>query len=434
MFELKLLQKSPDLVREALARRGSGLDIDAFIKLDGRRRKTLTEVETLKSERNKASGEVAKLKRAGHDASPLLEVLGRIAERIKTLDQEASALSLEVQDWLLSIPNIPHVSVPLGRDENDNPVLSVWGEKPCFDFAPLEHWELGARLGGLDFERAAKLSGARFAVSWDWAARLERSLACFMIDVHCFEHGYTEVALPVIVNRETMTGTGQLPKFAADLFKIEGRDAYLIPTAEAPVTNLHRDETIPEEQLSLAYVAHSLCFRSEAGSYGKDTKGLIRQHQFNKVEMVRFAHPDRSYEDLELMREHAENILRKLCLHYRVVTLCTGDMGFCSAKTYDLEVWLPGQNTFREISSCSNTEDFQARRANIRFKPSSGKKSEYLHTLNGSGLAVGRTLVAVLENYQQADGGVVIPEALRPYMRGMERIQPKTRASNVFQA
>jgi seryl-tRNA synthetase len=426
MFDLKLLQKSPELVRDALNRRGSSLDIDRFFDTDARRRKALTEVEGLKSERNKASAEVAKLKRAGEDAAPRLEELGRIAERIKQLDLEASDLSQQVQDWLLTIPNVPHESVPLGKDENDNPVVSVWGEKPALDFTPVEHWDLGVRLGGLDFERAGKISGARFAVYWDWAARMERALAAFMLDVHCQENGYLEVAPPAIVNRESMTGTGQLPKFAEDLFRLEGRELYLIPTAEVPVTNLHRDEVLSEETLPVAYAAHTPCFRSEAGSYGKDTRGLIRMHQFNKVELVRFAHPDRSYEELETLRGHAESILRKLGLHYRVIVLCTGDMGFGSAKTYDLEVWLPGQQKYREISSCTNFEAFQARRANIRFKPAGGKKSEYAHTLNGSGLAIGRTLVAILENYQQADGSVLVPEALRPYMGGLARIQAKS--------
>jgi len=425
MLDLKLVQKTPELVREALQRRGSALNIDDFLALDGRRRAALTEVETLKSERNKASAEVAKLKRAGGDASERLVELGVIAERIKGLDQEAAQLSQEVQDWLLAIPNIPHASVPAGKDENDNPVVAVWGEKPSFVFQPLEHWDLGVKLGGLDFERAAKLSGARFAVYWDWAARLERALAAFMLDVHCIEHGYIEVAPPVIVTRETLIGTGQLPKFEAELFKLEGREHFLTPTAEVSLTNLHRDEVLAEEQLSLAYVAHTPCFRSEAGSYGKDTRGLIRQHQFNKVELVRFAHPERSYEDLEQLLGHAETILRKLGFHYRVVALCTGDMGFGSAKTYDLEVWLPGQDKYREISSCSNCGDFQARRANIRFKPREGKKTEYVHTLNGSGLAVGRTLVALIENCQQQDGSIQIPEVLRPYLRGRERIASK---------
>lgn len=423
MFDLKLVQREPDRVAAMLAARGSQLDVNTFTTLDAQRRTLLQEVETLKSERNKASAEVAKRKRAGEDASDLMSRLSSAGERIKELDQQAAELSSSVQEWLLSIPNMLHESVPFGKNEDDNPVVATWGDKPVFDFPPLEHLELGTRLGGLDFERAAKLSGARFAVSFGWAAKMERALASFMLDLAINEHGYTEVSPPAIVNRETMTGTGQLPKFAEDLFKLENREQYLIPTAEVPVTNLHRDETLTEDQLPVTYAAFTPCFRSEAGSYGKDTKGLIRLHQFNKVELVRFAHPERSYEELEKLRGHAEEVLRRLNLHYRVITLCSGDLGFSAAKTYDLEVWLPGQNKYREISSCSNFEDFQARRANIRFKPATGKKAIYCHTLNGSGLAVGRTLVAVIENYQQADGSLVVPEALVPYM-GVERIAP----------
>ena len=423
MFDLKLVQREPDRVAAMLAARGSQLDVNTFTTLDAQRRALLQEVETLKSERNKASAEVAKRKRAGEDASDLMIRLSSAGERIKELDQQAAELSSSVQEWLLSIPNMLHESVPFGKNEDDNPVVATWGDKPVFDFPPLEHLELGTRLGGLDFERAAKLSGARFAVSFGWAAKMERALASFMLDLAINEHGYTEVSPPAIVNRETMTGTGQLPKFAEDLFKLENREQYLIPTAEVPVTNLHRDETLTEDQLPVTYAAFTPCFRSEAGSYGKDTKGLIRLHQFNKVELVRFAHPERSYEELEKLRGHAEEVLRRLNLHYRVITLCSGDLGFSAAKTYDLEVWLPGQNKYREISSCSNFEDFQARRANIRFKPATGKKAVYCHTLNGSGLAVGRTLVAVIENYQQADGSLVVPEALVPYM-GVERIAP----------
>jgi len=416
MFDLKFLQRDPERVAAMLADRGSSLDINEFKQLDDRRRTLLQEVETLKSERNTASAEVGQKKRAGEDASELMASLGELSERIKKLDQEATELSNTVQQWLMAVPNMPHESVPRGQDENDNTLYRSWGDKPEFDFTPKEHWELGPALGGLDFERAAKLSGSRYAVYFGWAAKLERALAVFMLDIQTKEHGYLEVLPPVIVNRETMTGTGQLPKFAEDLFKLEGMEHYLIPTAEVPVTNLHRDEVLDESQLPVAYCAHTSCFRSEAGSYGKDTKGLIRQHQFNKVELVRFAHPERSFEELELLLGHAEEILRRLGLHYRVVTLCTGDLGFSAAKTYDIEVWLPGQGAYREISSCSNFEDFQARRANIRFKPKSAKKSQYLHTLNGSGLAVGRTLVAIIENCQQADGALQVPAALVPYM------------------
>ncbi len=422
MFDLKLLQRAPETVAAMLAKRRSKLDIAEFQALDGKRRSILQEVESLKSRRNTASAEVARKKRAGEDAKQLLASLAGLSERIKELDAAAGELQENVDQWLLSVPNMLHESVPAGADENDNPVVSVWGEQPVLDFTPKEHWELGTALGGLDFERAAKISGARFAVYWGWAARLERACAAFMLDLHTNEHGYTEVLPPVIVNRQSMTGTGQLPKFSEDLFKLEGLEQYLIPTAEVPVTNLHRDEVLDEDKLPLAYAAFTSCFRSEAGSYGKDTKGLIRQHQFNKVELVRFTTPERSYSDLELLRGHAEEVLRRLGLHYRVVSLCSGDLGFAAAKTYDLEVWLPGQGKYREISSCSNFEDFQARRANIRYKPKAAKKAVPAHTLNGSGLAVGRTVVAILENYQQPDGSLVIPEALRPYMGGVERI------------
>jgi len=328
-----------------------------------------------------------------------------------------------VRDFQMAVPNTPHESVPEGDDEADNTLVRAWGEPPVHDFTPKNHWELGPELGGLDFERASKLAGSRFAVYWGWAARMERALASFMLDVQTLEHGYLEVAPPVIVNRETMTGTGQLPKFAHDLFKLEGSDYFLIPTAEVPVTNLHAGEVLDEADLPRLYTAFTPCFRSEAGSYGKDTKGLIRLHQFNKVELVRFERPENSYDALEELTGHAEEILKRLKLPYRVVTLCTGDLGFSAAKTYDLEVWLPGQNAYREISSCSNFEDFQSRRAGIRYKPAGGKAA-YPHTLNGSGLAVGRTMVAVMENYQQADGSIVVPEALRPYMGGKEVIAP----------
>lgn len=424
MLDLKLLQKDPDLVREALMNRGSDVDMGLFLDLDAKRRSLLNEVETLKSERNKASALVAQAKREGKDASEILAGLSAASERIKELDKEAAAVSAEVNDFLLTVPNTPHASVPVGKDETSNPVVSVWGDKPAFDFEPKDHHDLGVALGGLDFERAAKITGSRFVVQWNWAAKLERALIAFMLDMHTMKHGYQEVMPPVLVNRETMTGTGQLPKFEDDLFKIrnEDKDFYLIPTAEVPVTNLHRDETLADDVMPLAYAAHTLCFRSEAGSYGKDTRGIIRQHQFNKVELVRFVRPEESYDQLGLLLSHAEAILRKLGLHYRVVELCTGDLGFSAAKTFDIEVWLPGQTAYREISSCSNFEDFQARRANIRYKPQGAKKSALVHTLNGSGLAIGRTMVAVLENGQQADGSVKLPAALVPYMGGMERI------------
>lgn len=425
MLDLKLLQREPEKVAAALTRRGSAIDVTQFSELDSRRRALLFEAEKLKGERNSVSSEVAKRKRAGEDAAPLIERMGTVNARIKELDGELDSVQNDLKDWMLAVPNIPHSSVPDGKDENDNVELHRHGSPKDFSFPPKEHWELGERLKGLDFDRGAKLAGSRFVVYWRWAARMERALANFFLDVQTREHGYTEVLTPLMVNRESMTGTGQLPKFAEDLFKIENWDFFLIPTAEVTLTNLHAGEILEEEALPLAYTAQTPCFRSEAGSYGKDTRGLIRMHQFTKVEMVRYAHPDRSYEALELMREHAEDLLQRLELPYRVITLCTGDMGFASSKTYDLEVWLPGQQKYREISSCSNCEDFQARRANIRFRPAGGGKPEFVHTLNGSGLPVGRTLVGVLENGQQEDGSIVIPKVLRPYMDGLECIEPE---------
>jgi seryl-tRNA synthetase len=423
MLDLKSLRTSPEDVREALAKRRSDLNLDQFLALDEKRRALIQEVEELKAERNKASSEVARRKREGQDATELLSRLSDVSERVKTLDGELKVVDDEVHEWVVRVPNIPHVSVPVGATEADNVEVKRWGSKPEFDFTPKEHWEIGPALGGLDFERSAKITGARFALYWGWAAKLERALTTFMLDLHTREHGYTEVLPPFIVNDQSLFGTGQLPKFADDLFKLEGTNYYLIPTAEVPLTNIHRDETLDEEHLPLTYAAYTPCFRSEAGSYGKDVKGLIRQHQFNKVELVRFAHPESSFLDLEILLVHAETVLQRLGLHYRVITLCTGDLGFSAAKTYDIEVWLPGQGTYREISSCSNFEDFQARRANIRFKPKDAKKSRLVHTLNGSGLAVGRTMVALLENCQQEDGSVVIPEVLRPYMNGLDVIR-----------
>ncbi len=423
MLSLKLLQNSPEVVASALAKRHSDIDISQFSTLDQRRKTLVQEVEALKGERNKASAEVARMKRAGENAEERIYALGDLSNRIKALDTETEALKAAVQDLLISLPNTPHDSVPSGRDEQDNVLLHTWGQKPSFNFTPRNHWEIGPALG-LDFERGSRLVGSRFTILWHWAARMERALTAFFLDAHTQEHGYKEVFPPALVNSQTMTGTGQLPKFEEDLFKIRDSDYYLIPTAEVPLTNLHSGEVLSEEVLPLAYTAQTQCFRSEAGSYGKDTKGLIRQHQFTKVEMVRFAHPEQSFDELETLCGHAEILLQKLGLHYRVVTLCAGDMGFAAAKTYDLEVWLPGQDTYREISSCSNCTDFQARRANIRTKLSGMKKPVFLHTLNGSGLAVGRTLIAVLENYQQADGSVVVPEVLRPYMGGIELLTP----------
>jgi len=425
MLDIRFIRKNFDLVVKALQQRNSNLDLTEYQDLDNKRRALLQEVEALKMERNRASEQVARMKKQGQDPGDLFAELGRLSQKIKELDKELKQVEEEVQEWILSIPNIPHESVPVGKDEQDNKEEKKWGDKPTFDFEPKEHWEIGVSLGGLDFDRAAKITGSRFALYWGWAARLERALINFMLDVQTTENGYTEVLPPVIVNRASMTATGQLPKFEQDLFKLENWDYYLIPTAEVPVTNIHRNEVLEEKDLPLTYVAYTPCFRSEAGSYGKDTKGIIRQHQFNKIELVRFAHPDSSYQELETLLGHAESILQKLKLHYRVVTLCTGDLGFSAAKTYDIEVWLPGQGKYREISSCSNFEDFQARRANIKFKPKDSKKARLVHTLNGSGLAVGRTLVAILENYQQADGSVLVPEVLQPYLGGLEKIEPK---------
>ncbi|MDL2266591.1 serine--tRNA ligase [Desulfovibrio sp. OttesenSCG-928-G15] len=424
MLDLKLLQRNPELVIPSLVARGSSLHINDFAMLDQRRRNLIAEADTLKNERNTVSSEVAGLKRAGQDASHLIERMGSVNARIKELDAELEDVQVKLKDWMLSVPNIPHESVPIGKDENDNTELHRFGTPREFSFAPKEHWELGEALDGLDFERGAKLAGSRFTVLRGWAARLERALVNFFLDVQTKEHGYTEVLPPLLVNRDTMTGTGQLPKFAEDLFKVEGWEYFLIPTAEVPLTNMFSGEVLEESDLPIAFAAQTACFRSEAGSYGKDTKGLIRQHQFTKVEMVRYSHPSASYEALELMRQHAETLLQRLELPYRVITLCTGDMGFSSAKTYDIEVWLPGQNTYREISSCSNCTDFQARRANLRFRPASGGKPEYVHTLNGSGLPTGRAMVAILENGQQEDGSIVIPKALQPYMDGCSLISP----------
>lgn len=423
MIDLKTLQKKPEILAEALAARRSPLNVADFQALDAERRRLLTEVETLKSQRNTASAEVALLKRTGGDAESAIASLGQLAARITSLDIETEMAKARVEEWLLSVPNIPHESVPRGGTEAYNREVGRWGTPPKFHFPVKEHGELGTALGGLDFERASKLAGSRFTVYWRWAARLERALVSFFLDIHTMHNGYVEVAPPLMVNRKTMTGTGQLPKFEEDLFKIQGWEYYLIPTAEVPLTNLHAGEILEEDQLPLGYCAQTPCFRSEAGAYGKDSRGLIRQHQFTKVEMVRIAHPEDSYHQLELMRRHAEDLLERLTLPYRTLVLCTGDMGFGATKTYDLEVWLPGQNTYREISSCSNCGDFQSRRAHIRYRPKGGN-THFTHTLNGSGLAVGRTLVAILENGQRADGSVTLPKVLIPYMGGVEAIEP----------
>jgi len=423
MLDIKFVRKNTAFVQEALAKRGSALSVQDFLDLDAKRRELIVETETLKAERNAASAEIARAKREGGDVSGRMARMSEVAERVKALDVSLREVDAQTQEWLMGVPNIPHESTPVGADENDNPVVRVWGEPPSFDFEPKEHFEIAAALGGLDLERAAKLTGARFNVLYGWAARLDRALSAFMLDVHTQEHGYTEVIPPYIVNSQSLLGTGQLPKFTEDLFKLENWDYYLIPTAEVPLTNLHRDETLEEDDLPLSYCALTPCFRSEAGSHGKDTKGLIRQHQFHKVELVHLCRPEESFEVLERLTANAESILQRLGLPYRVVSLCTGDLGFGSSKTYDLEVWLPGQGKYREISSCSNMLDFQARRMGARYRPKGSKKAALVHTLNGSGLAVGRTLVAVLENGQRKDGSVVIPEALRPYMGGLEVIK-----------
>ncbi len=427
MLDIKFIRSNPGAVRESLRKRHSTLQLDQFLAIDQKRRDLLLETEGLKARRNQASTEVSRMKKDGQTSEELMAELGAMSARIKEMDDELKVIDQQTTDWLLSIPNVPHLSVPEGASDEDNLEIKVWGEKPSMSFAPKEHDELGAALGGLDFETAAKITGSRFVLLKGWAARMERALISFMLDVQTEENGYAEVMPPVIVNRESLTGTGQLPKFEEDLFHITNTNYYLIPTAEVPLTNIYREATLSEADLPLALCAFTPCFRSEAGSYGKDTRGMIRQHQFDKVELVRFVHPESSFEELEKLLGHAESILQKLGLHYRVVTLCSGDLGFSSAKTYDIEVWLPSQGKYREISSCSNFEDFQARRAGIRFKPAGSKKSQFVHTLNGSGLAVGRTMVAILENYQQKDGSIAIPEALRPYMGGLQCIEARNR-------
>ncbi|MBI2341082.1 MAG: serine--tRNA ligase [Deltaproteobacteria bacterium] len=413
--------------KKALKERNTTVDLSPLKALNEKRKVLQTEFDNLRSEQNKKSQEIVKLQKEKKDAAtrqatPVIAEMQKVAGRVRELGPEMAQAEEELNKVLAVIPNIPHQSVPVGKGPADNKQIRVWGKKPEFNFKPKEHDEIGEKLGILDFGRAAKISGARFALYRGLGAQLERALINFMLEVHTKENGYEEVLPPFMVNAESLFGTGQLPKFEADLFKTT-TDHYLVPTAEVPVTNIFRDEILPEEKLPVKMTAYSPCFRSEAGSYGKDVKGLIRQHQFNKVELVKFAHPDRSYEELESLTNDAEKILQKLSLPYRVVVLCTGDLGFASAKTYDIEVWLPGQNAYREISSCSNFEDFQARRAKIRFKDSAAKKNCYVHTLNGSGLAVGRTVVAILENYQQADGSVKIPEALVPYLGGISFIK-----------
>lgn len=422
MLEIKFIRDNADKLKQALQSRNNAFDLDAFLQKDANRRALIQEIEELRNQRNNVSETIGQLKKAKQDASELMERMKLVNSRIKEIEAELTGLEQEVMDGLLSIPNIPHESVPIGKDDTENQVVKLWGDRPSFDFEPLPHWDVGERLGILDFSRAAKVTGARFCVYLGAGARLERALINFMIDMHTKRHGYKEVLPPFIVNDDSLRGTGQLPKFAEDLFKLEGFRYYLTPTAEVPVTNLHRDEVLEESALPLKYVAYTPCFRSEAGAHGRDTRGIVRQHQFNKVELVKFSSPERSYEELEELLLDAEEILQFLNLPYRVICLCTGDMGFSSAKTYDIEVWLPGQNRYCEISSCSNFEDFQARRANIRYRPTGQNKTRLVHTLNGSGLAVGRTVVAILENYQRKDGSVVVPDALIPYMDGLDII------------
>jgi seryl-tRNA synthetase len=425
MLDLNFVRDNLPQVEEKLRQRGMNPSdvLKDFQTIDTERRHAITQTETLKAKRNQASEEISRLKKNKEDATAQIEATKEMREQIQDLEKKSAEADARLRELLMALPNLPSASVPVGKSEADNVETRRWGTPPKFDFIPKPHWELGEQLGVLDLARAAKLSGARFAVYWALGARLERALANFMLDLHTREHGYTEILPPFLVNSESMYGTGQLPKFAQDSFRVPHgeKDLWLIPTAEVPVTNLYRDETLDAAKLPISLTAYTACFRSEAGSYGKDVRGIIRQHQFQKVELVKFARPETSYDELEKLTKNAETVLQKLGLHYRVMTLCTADIGFSAAKTYDIEVWLPSQNLFREISSCSNFESFQARRANIRYRPEGKNKTELVHTLNGSGLAVGRTWVAIVENYQQADGSVLIPEALQPYM-GTDRI------------
>lgn len=423
MLDVKRIRANLPEVQEALAKRNAPGALDEFLNLDGQRRVMVAKVEELKSFRNRASQEVAQMARAGKDATDLKEQVRKVGPQIKDLDEELSIVEAQIQKILLNIPNLPHESVPMGEDEKSNLEMRRWGEPRQFDFEPLAHWDIGPNLDILDFERAAKLSGARFTVYKGLGARLERAVINFYLDIHTDQHGYKEIFPPFMVNEVCMLGTGQLPKFADDMFKIEGRNMYLVPTAEVPLTNLYREEILEARHLPIYVTAYTACFRAEAGSHGRDTRGIIRQHQFNKVELVKITEPQKSYEELEKLTHDAEEVLQLLGLPYRVVLLCTGDMGFSSAKTYDIEVWMPGYNDYKEISSCSNCEDFQARRASIRYRPAPKEKIQYVHTLNGSGVAIGRTVAAILENYQQEDGSVVVPEVLRPYMGGAKVIK-----------
>jgi len=423
MLEINFLIKNFNKVQNALLSRGETTSLDSIKQLNDRRKKILLEIEKLRHTRNVVSQEIADIKKKGGNAKNLIEEMRHVSDKIKDLDSILSEDETIIQQFLSSLPNLPHPSVPEGKDSSENIFKYKKGEIPEFDFTPLPHWTLGENLNILDFEKAAKITGARFPLYFGAGAKLERALINFMLDIHTSRHGYTEVLPPFIVNRNSMTNTGQLPKFEEDLFKIEGRDYYLIPTAEVPVTNIHKNEIIDNDKLPICYTAFTPCFRSEAGSYGKDTRGLIRQHQFNKIELVKFVRPEESYDELEKLLDNAETILKILGLPYQVIELCTGDLGFSSAKTYDIEVWMPSQGVYREISSCSNFEGFQARRGDIRFKKKGKKGTELVHTLNGSGLAVGRTVAAILENNQQADGSILLPKAIAPYMGGIEKIE-----------
>jgi seryl-tRNA synthetase len=422
MLDVKLLREDLTRVAERIATRGSQIDWDAFVSLDRERRDALSNLERLKEKKNRLSSEIGNVKKSRGDATSLMQEVEEVSQAIRAGEGPLAELEARFERFMLTLPNLPELSVPIGTSAADNKEVRRWGDPPQFGFPPKNHWDIGEELGILDFARAAKIAGARFALYKDAGARLERALINFMLDLHTQKHGYREVLPPFLVNRDTMTGTGQLPKFEEDLFHVSEPDLFLIPTAEVPVTNIHREEMLEREQLPILYVAYTPCFRREAGSYGQDVRGLIRQHQFNKVELVKFTEPEQSYDELEKLVADAEAVLQQLRLPYRVVELCTGDLGFTATKTYDLEVWLPGQAAYREISSCSNFEDFQARRTLIRYRKEAKGRPIFVHTLNGSGLAVGRTLVALLENYQQKDGSVVIPEALRPYMGGIDRI------------
>jgi seryl-tRNA synthetase len=424
MLEIKFVRQNLEKIEDSLANRRETADLETFKDSDAQRKSLLLEIENLRHRRNVVSEKIAALKKNGEDADDLVIEMRDVGGRIKTLELHLTENEEKINQILFGLPNLPHPSVPIGKDSSENPVLKKAGTPPDFDFEPLPHWTLGENLKILDFETASKITGARFPLYLGAGARLERALINFMLDIHTTDHGYKEILPPFMVNRDSMTNTGQLPKFEADLFKLEGWDYFMVPTAEVPVTNIHKGEVLDEDMLPILYTAYTPCFRSEAGSYGKDTRGLIRQHQFNKVELVKFTRPETSYDALETLLSNAEKILKNLGLPYQVITLCTGDLGFSAAKTYDIEVWMPAQGVYREISSCSNFESFQARRANIRFKRKGQKGTELVHTLNGSGLAVGRSFAAVLENFQQADGSVIIPEALRPYMGGMERLVP----------